>query len=72
MGEVVDFDGPTLLDIPPEKILRGALESDLVSCIVIGECADGELYTATSTGDLAAIILALELCKMEFLRQATG
>jgi len=71
VGEVVDFDGATLLDIPPDKILTGALEAKLASCIVIGECANGELYAASSTGSLAEIILALELCKLEFLKQAT-
>ena len=69
---VIEFPGPTLLDIPPEKILTGALEAKLSMCIVIGECANGEIYTATSTGDLAEIILALEMCKLEFLKQAAG
>jgi len=72
MGDVIDFGGPTLFDIPTDKILTGALEAKLVSCIVIGECANGEIYTATSTGDLAEIILALEMCKLEFLKQAMG
>lgn len=72
MGEVVDFSGPTLLDIPPEKVLTGAIESGLTMCIVIGECADGEIYHASSTSDLAALILALEMCKHELLKQALG
>ena len=40
--------------------------------MVIGECADGEIYHASSTSDLAALILALEMCKHELLKQALG
>ena len=72
MGEVVDFGGPTSLDIPPDKVLAGAQGQNLSMVMVIGECADGELYYASSTSDLAALILALEMCKHELLKQALG
>lgn len=72
MGEVVDFGGPTTLGIPPEKILAGAMGAKLVMCLVIGETEDGEIYSSTSTGDLAEIILALELAKAAFLKQVLG
>lgn len=69
---VIEFPGPTLLDIPPDKILSGALGAKLVMRLVIGETEDGEIYSSTSTGDLAEIILALELAKAAFLKQVLG
>jgi len=70
MGDVVDFDGPTLLDIPPEKVLQGAMKTDLATVIVIGETRDGALYAASSSADLADMILAVELFKAELMKQA--
>ena len=67
---VIEFPGPTLLDIPCDKILNSAIEAKLGFCVVIGETQDGEIFTATSTGDLADIILALELAKSAFMKQA--
>lgn len=71
MGDVVNFDGPTTLDIPPDKVLQGAIDSKLVSVIVIGETVGGEIYHASSTADLAEMILAVEIFKAELMKQAT-
>ena len=70
MGDVVDFGGATLLDIPCKKVLQGAIASNLVSVIVIGETADGEIYHASSSADLAELILAVEIFKAEMMKQA--
>ena len=71
MGEVVNFEGPTSLDIPADKVLHGAIDSKLVSVIVIGETESGEIYHASSTADLAELILAVEIFKAELMKQAT-
>ena len=70
MGDVINFDGPTTLDIPPDKVLEGALASKLASVIVIGETESGEIYHASSSADLAELILAAEIFKAEMLKQA--
>ena len=72
MGDVVDFGGATVLDIPADKVLAGAAEVGLVSVIVIGECANGEIYHASSSSDLAELILAVELFKQSLMQQALG
>lgn len=54
-----DFD--TTLDIPPERVFRGALElkRPLNTGLAIGKDQDGKLYFASSTGHIGEIILLL-------------
>lgn len=70
MADVLNFPGPTLLDIPAETILQNALNANLVSVIVIGETSDGEIFHATSSGSIAELLLAIEIFKAEIMRQA--
>lgn len=68
---VVVLDGPTRLDIPPERVLNGALESELESVLVVGWQKNGQLYKASSTGDAAAILLLLEHMRFDIMQQLT-
>jgi hypothetical protein len=67
MGEVVDQNWPTSLDILPERVLTGALEADLETVIVIGMTKDGALYTGTSQASLAENVLLLEVAKHQMI-----
>lgn len=48
MGEVIELDIVTRLDIPPEKILRKAAKKELTDVLVIGWDAAGDFYFASS------------------------
>lgn len=51
MGKVVEFCGVTRLDIPPERVLRAALDAGMKSVVVVGFDADGNDYFAASMAD---------------------
>lgn len=69
MGDVVDLDCATTLDIDPAKVLTAAAEAGLESAIVIGWDSQSRLYLASSTSEIGGIILLLELAKRELLAQ---
>lgn len=59
---VVMFPGATSLDIPPDRVLAGAMEK-LELAIVIGVDKDGDLYFAASTADDREINWLLDMAK---------
>ena len=65
---VVDFDGITKLDIPPDRILEGA-KGKLQSVAIVGYDEDGEEYFASSQADGGEVLWLLERCKLNLLRQ---
>ena len=67
MGEVVDQNWPTFLDILPEKVLTGALEADLETIVVIGMTKDGSLYVGTSQASQAENVFLLEVAKQQII-----
>ena len=67
MSNVINLRLDTTVDIPCEKVLTAAIESDLESVIVIGRTKDGELYTSCSRADIAPAILDIELTKRRML-----
>jgi len=56
-------------DIPPERVLNGALKADLESVVVIGYDADGNEYFAGSQGDMAESLWLVERFKHFLLSQ---
>jgi len=61
---VVNFPADTLADIPVENVLEEAkktLESGQV--LVCGLNKDGDIYAASSTGDMMILLWVLEQCK---------
>ena len=50
MGDVVSLGVQTTLEIPPEKVLRGAIEAKLTEVVIVGVDENGKRYFATSTG----------------------
>lgn len=69
MGEVVQLDVSTSLDISPAKVCEGAIEAELKSVMLMGWDKDDQLYVAASTGDLGELLLLLELAKQATLDQ---
>jgi hypothetical protein len=61
--KVVTLTVRTKLDLPPERILRGAIEKDLDGCFVIGRDKDGDLYFASSIADGGDILWLWEKAK---------
>ena len=41
MAEIIQLDQPTLADVEPAQILRGAIAADLDDVLVIGWTAEG-------------------------------
>jgi len=68
MGEVVELDCVTTLDLPPDRVLEAA-KGKLVRVIVFGDTEDGETYIAGSSGDLPTAFWMVERCKKRLLEQ---
>jgi len=49
---VIYLNEATTEDIPPERVVGGALDAKLSVAIVIGRRPDGSIYFASSTGDV--------------------
>ena len=60
MGELIEPDFITSLDLPVEKVLRKATEAGLAQVVVVGEREDGEEYFASSQADAAQVIWHLQ------------
>ena len=56
MGEVVNQNWPTRLSVPPEKLLKAALEAGMMEVVIIGFDKDGDWYFASSEADSANAI----------------
>lgn len=67
MGEVVNLEQVTRLDLPPERILNAALAKDLDVAIVVGVTKEGEFYFAGSAADGAETLWWLEIAKKRLL-----
>ena len=67
MGEVVEPDFVTRLDIPAERVLRKAQEAGLKTVVIAGYDADGEEYFASSVADGGEALWLLERCKRQLL-----
>lgn len=63
MGTVIELETVTTADIPPAKILQGALKSDLKEVVVIGQRPDGSVYFAMSTAEAPSINWLLDCAK---------
>lgn len=64
------FTGETYLDIPSDRILKSAIDENIENVIVLGRDPEGRLYFAASSGDVAEILLMLEVAKRDLLDEA--
>lgn len=69
---VVELNMVTRLDIPPDRVLRAAIEANLTDVFIVGYDTDGDLYTASSKADGAELLWMLELTKKRLLEIGDG
>lgn len=67
---VVILPGVTNQDIPPERVLRAALEEELTGVLVIGCDAEGNEYFASSLADGGEITWLLRRTEHKLMRAA--
>ena len=67
MGDVIEANMITKLNIPAERVLRKAQEEKLSEVVVIGWDEDGEAYFASSVADGGEVLWMLELAKKRLL-----
>ena len=63
---VIDFPGPTLSDIDPDKVIDAALGKCSDSVIVIGTTGE-RMYFAASMSSKADILFLLESFKIQLM-----
>lgn len=67
-AEIIEPNFVTTLDVPPERVLRRAMEADLEKVVVIGWDKEGEEYFASSVADGGDVLWMLERAKINLLR----
>ena len=70
MTNVIEFEGVTTLDIPPERILKGARDANLADVVIIGYDDDGQFYFASSTAKGPEVLWLMELAKTRLIEIA--
>ena len=68
MGEVITLGCITTLDLPPERILEGALKANLKTVLVLGYKEDGSTYFASSQADGGDVMWLMEKAKSDLLK----
>lgn len=58
----------TTLDLDAERVLEGAINSTLQSCIVLGYDADGEFYFASTMADGGEVLWLLEMARLKLMK----
>lgn len=72
MGDVVELDVLTKLDMPVERIIDRARDHGLAEVVICGFGTDGEFYFAASRADGGSVLWALEVAKKRLLGVADG
>ena len=65
---VVTLPVITTLDLDAERVLEGAINSTLHSCIVLGYDADGEFYFSSTMADGGDALWLLEMAKLNLFK----
>lgn len=69
-AEVIKWPGTTLLALHPDRILEAAQKAELKLCIIVGVDKSGDLYFASTEGDVAMVLWQLERAKRELFEIA--
>jgi len=73
MADIIKGRIKTKLELNPEDVIKGALEANLKTVIVIGEFKDRDsYYLASTSGDLAKINLMLDSVHHKLVRGDFG
>lgn len=68
MGEIVQLNCSTTLDISPDRVVRSAAEQNFERVMVVGVNEKGELYLASSQGSLADSAALLAIAQLRLTR----
>lgn len=55
------------IDVPPEKMLKAALEADLESCVIMGWDKKDDLYFASSIAEGGDVLWIIEQVKLALI-----
>lgn len=72
MAEIVFLPCVTTHNLPPDRVLEGALREELEGVVVLGFTKQAEPYFASSYADGGDVMWLMELCKAELLRIAAA
>jgi hypothetical protein len=67
MGEVVDLNVVTKLDLPPEKVLNKAADVKFLDVVILGFDEEGDFYFAASSADGGDVLWLLEMAKKQLM-----
>jgi hypothetical protein len=67
MADIIKFPGYTRLDLPPERILEGAMKTEWEGVMVIGWTKEGDEYFASSIASGPDCLWLLERSKKKLL-----
>ncbi len=67
MGDVIDFNGITRLDMPPDRVLEKAI-GQLDGVVIMGYDKEGEEVFFSSIADGGEVLWLLEQCKLKLLK----
>lgn len=65
---VILFPGSTTNELPPDRILKAAIDEKVSLVVILGYTPEGKEYFASSTGDKQEIVWLLERLKYELLK----
>ncbi len=65
---VIIWPGTTLHALPVDRIAQAAEKAQLKLCIIVGVDSHGDLYFASSEGDVAMVLWQLERAKAELFK----
>lgn len=64
---VVVLNVITTLDVPPERILKGALHRKVKQLVILGYDEDGDEFFASSIADAGSVMWLMERMKKKLL-----
>lgn len=67
MGDIVNLNTVTTLDIDPDRVIDSLKDADLEGVVVLGYTSDGEEYFASSYADGGDVLWLLERLKLQLL-----
>lgn len=69
MGKVVPLGCVTRLDLPPDRVLEGAI-GKLEGVVIMGFTTDGDEYFSSTYADGGTVCWLLERCKRRLMASA--
>lgn len=69
-AEIVQFSGLTRLDVSVDSVLDGAREATLSEAVIIGVDTEGELFLASSVGEIAVTLKHVQVALADLTERA--